>query len=119
MRVPRPYRLNFVFRQDGDFQFVYRLKNPDGSLVNVSGWTVEMQVRATLAGNVLATLSTGSGHITLGGSNGTITIAYPKATIAGLGWTAALFDIRETPPAGRATYRFTGGISVVKQVTRG
>ncbi len=119
MRVSRPYLINFIFRQDADFHFVYRLKNADGSLIDVSGWVVEMQIRETANSDVLATLSTETGHITLGGAAGTITIDYPSESIATLTWASARYDIRETPPGGRTSYRLEGGVSVKKQVTRG
>lgn len=118
-RVTLPIRRNFVFRQDADFRFVYTLKNPDGTLVDNTGWDVRMQMRATVDGSLLDELTTGNGRITLGGATGVITLTYPKATIAALTWTSALYDLRETPSGGASTYRFSGGIVVQKMVTRG
>lgn len=117
--VTLPIRRNFVFRQDADFRFVYTLKNPDGSLMNTSGWDVRMQMRATADGSVQDEITTANGRITLGGAAGTITLVYPKATIAALTWTEAVYDIRETPSGGSTIYRFSGGIAVRKMVTRG
>lgn len=117
--VTLPIRRNFVFRQDADFRFVYTLKNPDGTPINNSGWDVRMQMRATVDGTLLDELTTANGRVTLGGSTGVITLTYPKATIAALTWIAAVYDIRETPAGGVATYRFNGGVAVQKMVTRG
>lgn len=109
-----------MFRQDADFRFVYTLKNPDGSLINVTGWDVRMQMRAAVNDTpVLDELTTANGKIILGGVAGTITLVYPKATIAALTWTDAVYDIRETPPGGDTVYRFAGPIKVKKMVTRG
>lgn len=118
-RVALPIRRNFIFRQDADFRFVYTLKNPDGTVINVTGWDMRMQIRTAVGGALLDELTTANGKITLGGASGTIMLYYSKATIAALTWTEARHDIRETPPGGDTLYRFAGSITVIQMVTRG
>lgn len=118
--VTLPIQRVFLFRQDADFHFSYALKNLDGTPINVTGWDVRMQIRATVSNAaVLDELTTANGKITLGGVAGTITLVYPKALIAALAWIEAVYDIRETPPGGDTIYRFAGDIHVKQMVTRG
>jgi len=60
--------------------------NPDGSVVNLSGYTAQMNFRVTVedTGTPVIQLSTGAGSITINGTAGTVTFTVPASVTQGL-----------------------------------
>lgn len=112
-----PISYDFIFRQDETFRFTYRVKNPDGTAMNNTGWQVDMDIRLTPNEAAIVRLSTVTGEIVLGGVTGLVTITFSKADVAILTPGLFLTDIRETYFDTTATYRFKGSVSIEEMIT--
>lgn len=88
--------------------------------VNLVGYVARMQVRANLAATskILDLDSSLKGGITLGGSEGVITITVGAATTALLNFASAVYDLELESPDGSVYRLLEGRISLRKEVTR-
>lgn len=117
-RVTLPYHLDFVFRQDADFSFIYTMKNADNTALDNTGYAFEMEVRAAPGATVVDRYTTTSGEIILGGASGRVTVTVPMGTIAGYLPGTYQYDIRETNPLMKSRYIFDGAVNVQTMITR-
>jgi hypothetical protein len=110
---------DIVADQGATFSQVYTWLEADQETpVNLTGFTAAMQVRAEATNALLASFSTGSGGITLGGTAGTITLsAAPETTTA---WTfgAGLHDLQLTDSGGDVVTLIAGIFTVVPAITQ-
>lgn len=113
--LPIPW--NLTFWRDSDFLFVYRVKNPDGTPINNTGWQVDMDVRLLPDTTPIVRLSTVTGEITLAGVTGWVTARLPKVAIATYPEGEFRYDIHETYTDGTDDYRFRGTVTVERMVT--
>jgi hypothetical protein len=68
----------FTADKGATFTQVIKWKDASKTPIDLDGYTAEMVVREkTTASNVVLTLSTANGRITLGGDDGTITLSVP------------------------------------------
>jgi hypothetical protein len=86
--------------------------------VNLTGWSAAMQVRAEATNALLASFSTGSGGITLGGSAGTITLSASPSTTSGWTFGAGLYDLQLTDGSGDVTTLLAGIFTVTPAITQ-
>lgn len=94
-------------------------KDSSGTAVNVTGYTARMQIRRTLdATTVILTLTTENGRITVGGSNGLITLLVSAADTAALTTFCGVYDLEVISPAGVVTRLLEGQVEISKEVTR-
>lgn len=77
-------RYDLQVNQGETFTKVFTYKNPDGSLIDLTGYSARMQVRTNYeAPTFLLELTTANGGIVIGGTAGTITINItPAQTLA-------------------------------------
>jgi hypothetical protein len=69
------------------------------TLVNLTGWTARMQLRADITDPVvLLTLDTENGGIVLGGAAGTIDLYIGHVATAGFTWESAVLDLEMVAP---------------------
>lgn len=83
----------------------------DAVLVDLTGYTAAMKIRALAGGSVLLSLTSGAG-ITLGGTAGTILINITAAQAAALPAGLHQYDVLLTDGAGRITKFHTGSLRV-------
>jgi hypothetical protein len=94
-------------------------KDSSGTAVNVTGYTARMQIRKTVdATTIILTLTTENGRITVGGSNGLITLLVSAADTAALTTFCGVYDLEVISPAGVVTRLLEGQVEVSKEVTR-
>lgn len=88
--------------------------------VNLAGYEARMQVRANLAAadTILDLTTDPGGGITLGGSEGVITITVDAADTAALNFTSAVYDLELLSPTGVVTRLMEGKVTLKKEVTR-
>ena len=103
-----PGELNFIQGQGGRFSktFTYRVGE---TAVNVSGWTATFTIRSSSA--TLATATVGSG-ITLGGSAGTIAVAFSSTTMAAIPAGAYVWTLTLVPSAGQGFPFMAGSLEL-------
>ena len=109
---------NTVIDQGADWYITFIYENPNGTAVNVTGYTAALQVRTSpLAKTAVLTLTNGSG-ITITGNTGTF------ACHATYGQTSAItngkyaYDLEITSPGAVVTRLVQGTVEVTPQVTR-
>lgn len=89
--------------------------------VDLSGWSARMQIRPTIGSDqVLATLTTDNGGITLGGAAGTIDLYLAASATAGYGWQNGVYDLELVAPGadGDVTRLLGGSVQVTPEVAR-
>jgi hypothetical protein len=112
-----------VIEQGGDFRMALTWEDPVGTLVDLTGFSAAMQVRAThAAATTLLSLASGAG-ITLGGAEGTITISRSAVQTAALtvpsGVLAVRFEGRDVYLIGFYDLELTDGAGVVTRLAEG
>jgi hypothetical protein len=89
----------------------------NGSEVNHSGYTVEMDVRETpLSSTTLYTLTTANSRITVSGT--AINLALTAAETAAIGFESGDYDLKVTSPGGTVNYYLRGKFRVIPTVSR-
>lgn len=110
--------LNMIADQGATFSKVLTLADSNDNLINLTGYTARMHVRASYAAETtLAELTTENGGITLGGAAGTITLLIAAAAMAAI----PVLDTPGTPPSRVAVYdlEIIGGSGVVTRLLQG
>lgn len=91
---------NYTIEQGFDFSRVFYWKNPDGTPINITGWTASSQITDD-ENNVLVDFSTNGGVI-VNGTAGTVAIWLLGAFTAGLDFDTADHYIKLIGPSGSA-----------------
>ncbi len=100
--------------------FVLRLKwrTSKGRPVDLTGYTANMQVRASAASAViLLDLSSSAGDITITPGEGIIEIIISDEDTALITWATGVYDLILTNPAGQKTRIIEGKVTVSSGVT--
>lgn len=109
---------NITIDQGTDWSEVYRLRDGNKELVDLSGYTARMQIRRDYdATAVMVELTTSNGRIVLGGEEGTITLSLDAATTAGI-TRAGVYDIELVSPGGQVYRPLRGDVNLRREVTR-
>lgn len=102
---------------DSSRLFVWEISNAPVSLV---GYTAKMQIRkSATAPDVLLELSTTNASIVLGGTAGTVTLIFRKASTVDATWTSGVYDLELTSPGGNTLRFLEGSVELSREVTRG
>ena len=112
-------RLNLICERGANFSAVLTWKTEALALVNLTGYTAEMDVRVSRSdtGTQVLTLTTANSRITLGGAAGTITLTISAADTAALTAQTAWYDLIVTSGAGTVTRLFEGVFIIAERVT--
>lgn len=123
---------DFTAEQGADFVETVTWREPNGDLVNLSGYSARMMVRETYtSAEPLLSLDDGSGGgITLGGAAGTIALHVDAETMAdievpapqqqrqGIPTRTLVYDLELVEPGGRVWRLIEGKFFVKAEVTR-
>lgn len=92
-------KYNFVCEQGSKFERVLTLKDPEGEPLDLTGYSIVMQVRRDIRSDtVVVELSSEGGEITIG-EDGQITLFLPASTTADI-TSDGVYDIELIPPSG-------------------
>lgn len=87
--------------------------------IDLTGYTARMQIRSDVdSDTVLVSLTTENGGITLGGTDGTVTLLISATATAALTWDEGVYDLELVSSGGVATRLVSGRIAVSDEVTR-
>ncbi len=112
-----PGNYNITLWQGADYDKTFTVTQ-NGTAINWSGYTAQMQVRESSdATSPLLSLTNGSG-ITLGGTAGTITVAITNAQSSAINAGSFSYDLELTSSGGSITRLLQGSFNVVANVTR-
>jgi len=102
---------DIIVEQYADFQLPIIWQNADGTPINITGYDADMMVRdATEA--LIYELSKTNGRITLGGTNGVITLNIPNAQTATMPVGTFYYDLVLTDTTGFKTRLLEGAFAV-------
>ncbi|MCC6475110.1 MAG: hypothetical protein IT514_15355, partial [Burkholderiales bacterium] len=89
--------------------------------VDLTGSTARMQIRPYVESpdaDILLSLTTANGGISLGGANGTISLLASAAATAALDFDTAVYDLEVIDGSGLVTRLLSGMVTLSKEVTR-
>ena len=110
------YNINIL--QGSDKHIVLTLKNDDGSVINLTGYTANMQVRPRInSKNILDELTTTNNRIDIEADDGRIILKFPNGVSTNYDFENAVYDV-EVYAGGRARRLIQGRLLVDKEVTR-
>lgn len=105
--------------QGSTFRRRLTLKDSEGALVDLSGYTARMQVRAKVESSaVIASLTTENGRITIGGTDGTITLLLSATETAALPAGGYVYDLEIVNGLSDVVRLLEGQFIVSGNVTR-
>lgn len=112
---------SFVIDQGADFYRKIRLTESTGSAVDLDGYSVRAQVRASVdSPTVLAEWTTENGFFSItDAGGGEITLSIPAAVTTTYAWPdGGVYDIELVNPSGGVERLLMGAITVSPEVTR-
>jgi hypothetical protein len=87
--------------------------------VDLTGCTARMQIRSKIdSADILVSLTTENGGISLGGALGTVTIVMTATATAALTWKSGVYDLEIVFGSGDVRRLLAGSVSVSPEVTR-
>ena len=110
---------NTVIDQGADWYITFYYDNPDGSPVNISGYTAALQMRTSpLAKTTVLSLSTGGNGIQINGPQGRIDVHATNVQTSAITNGKYSYDLEITSPQNVVTRLVQGTIEVSPQTTR-
>jgi hypothetical protein len=115
-----PFKLPLTIYQGATFRKIVTWKAGEPPVgVNLTDCSARMQVREKLeSAEVLLSFTTENGRISLGGSNGAVTLQLDSLTTAGLEWRAGVYDLEIEFSNGDVRRLLQGTVKVLPEVTR-
>jgi len=115
-----PGKYNLFVYQGATLSKTVTWKDENGALVNLTGYTAQLQMRVTVdAATPFLTLTTSNGGITLGGAAGTINLLASASATSAIQATQGLYALEMTAPDGVTITRLLEGIVfMLPEVTR-
>lgn len=105
--------------QGATFEYILTWTNPDGTPIDLTGYTARMQIRRrTTSQQLVDTLTTENGKITLGGAEGTITLNLSATETAALPAAQHQYDLELVSSGGEVTRLLMGYFVVRQEMTR-
>jgi hypothetical protein len=111
---------NTTIDQGADWYINFVYENPNGTPVNITGYTAALQMRTSPLAKttVLSLTSTGGGGLTITGATGTIAAHATAAQTTAITNGRYAYDLEITSGSGIVTRLVQGTIEVSPQVTR-
>lgn len=113
-------RYDIIIEAGATFQFRVTWKNPEGTPIDLTGYTARMKVKNQFGGTTIFSLSSPAAGITLGGAAGTVDItisATDTATAIGDVDSTALYDLELQSSSGVVTRVVQGKAFLKPEVT--
>ena len=110
---------NTVIDQGADWYINFTYKNPNGTPVNITGYSAALQIRTSpLAATAVLTLTSPSGGITITGATGLLACHATALQTSDITNGKYSYDIEITSPTGIVTRLVQGTVQVSPQTTR-
>lgn len=109
---------NITIDQGAYFERLLTVKNPDGSVYDLSGYTARMHIRTELdSDDVMCELTTENGRITLGGEEGTVLLTIESDVTEDFD-DEGVYDLELIAGDGKVYRLLKGKVRVELEVTR-
>lgn len=110
---------DIAFEQGTKFQFSVQAKNPDGTPLNLVGYTGRMQVRPTIdSSTILVTATTAGGEIIINGPSGIVEVTIGADVTTTYTWLVGYYDLEVLTTAANVIRLAEGFAALKKEVTR-
>lgn len=110
---------HFIIEQGATFQQTLTLKDSSDAVINLTGYTAEMDLRKNQDdSNEVITLTTGNSRITMGGAAGTIILTISATDSAALSVGDGVYDLEITDSNGKVDRIMEGTYSIRGNVSR-
>ncbi len=110
--------LNFTIEQGATFNLLLTWEI-DGTPVNITNWTARLAARVDVEDSeVILSLTTSNGGITLGGAAGTISLNQTATQTALLPAGTYVYDLELVSAVGAVTRLVQGELNISPEVTR-
>mgnify|MGYP003323479019 CR=1 FL=1 len=110
---------HFIIEQGATFKHTLTLKDASDSLINLSGYSAEMDLRKNQDDtNEVITLTVANNRITMGGSAGTVVLEISASDSSNLLVGDGVYDIDLTDSNGKVDRIMEGTFSVRGNVSR-
>jgi len=106
-------KVNLVVDQGATFETVLTLTQDNGDLIDLSGYTGSAQLRKHFTSSNSTSIS-----VTLGGTNGTVTLGMTANTTANIIAGRYVYDVELVDSGGVITRLIEGIVTVTPQVTK-
>jgi hypothetical protein len=105
--------------QGATFSRLFRWKDSEGVLVDLTGYTARMQIRRKFSSATAEySATTENGAIVLGGALGTIQLTISATDTAALTCVSGVYDLELVDSEGVVTRFVQGNVTVSREVTR-
>lgn len=112
-------RFRSACEQGATFRRRLSLKEDDGTVIDLSGYTARMQVRSTVeSATAIVSLTTANGRIEIDGPLGTVTLILTATETDALPAAAYLYDLELVSGTGDVQRLLEGRFVVSRNVTR-
>jgi hypothetical protein len=113
-----PGKYNLKIYQGDTFSLEMRIKNDDGTDIDLTGVHARMQIRkfAHAVDSLISLDSAGAGGITIDGS--AVKVQIPAAVTAAFAAQSAVYDLELINPDLTVKTLIAGQVSITKEVTR-
>lgn len=112
-------RYDFKLNQGADTALPIVLKDCKGTAIDLSGYTVAMQIRRFKAStDAIDTLGTDDGRIVMEPADGKFTLTFPHQITEAYPVAKLVYDIEITSGDGEITRVLEGSVTVSGEVTR-
>ena len=110
---------HFIIEQGATFQQTLTLKDSSDAVINLTGYTAEMDLRKNQDdSNEVITLTTENSRITMGGAAGTILLTISATDSAALSVGDGVYDLEITDSNGKVDRIMEGTYSIRGNVSR-
>ena len=117
--MTQPGEYDFTIYQGATLSRTVVWKDAAGALVDLTGYTARMQIRASVRNpEILVSLTTENGGIALGGTAGTVDLLLTAAQTAAIAARAGAYDLELVDSGGAVTRLLYGAVEISPEVTR-
>ncbi|MCY1167578.1 hypothetical protein D9M73_75460 [compost metagenome] len=110
---------DYELNQGSAISVPFLYTDPAGAIVDLTGYTARMQVRAGIGSAVvLLELTTENGGLVIDGAAGKLTMVITEALAEGFTWRRGVYDIELVPASGEGFRFVQGEIEISPEVTR-
>ena len=110
---------HFIIEPGATFQQTLTLKDSSDAVINLTGFTAEMDLRKNQDdSNEVITLTTANSRISMGGAAGTITLTISATDSAALSVGDGVYDLETTDSNGKVDRILEGTYSIRGNVSR-
>lgn len=112
-------KVNIKIKKGSTYEHTFTYVDSAGAAKNVTGYSARMQIRGTIDDSSYIYQALSGGDITVGTTDGKITLSIPAATTAAWTFASGVYDIELVSPGGKVIPLVgVSRVTVTPEVTR-